>query len=237
MSALKTGHVYPVFQPIVTALRKLSGFELLIRWNHKTQEIPPDQFLQRLKERKTWLSLTHFILNSAVEEINRCEGRYTFSVNIPLILINDIELVNIISDVSANLLKPEWRCCLILEYPETTQISTEDNTLRIADKLKSEGYKLYLDDCYSESSVVFPVRQMRFDGYKLDKRIIQSFANNPDDTALIKTLVFYSKLSGSSCVAEGVETIDTFTQLFKVGIDIFQGYLFSPPVQKSQLSK
>lgn len=43
------------------------------------------------------------------------------------------------------------------------------------------------------------------------------------------------QLSGSRCVAEGVDSLAKFTQLKSLGIDRFQGYLFSPPMRREHL--
>ena len=236
LSAMEKGEAYPVFQPVVRASGQLTGFELLIRWKHEHQYIQPDTFLPHLRHHETWGALTRMMLEVAVQEINIYSGRYSFAVNIPLQLSRDRELICMVKSVSEKLLNQHWSQCIVLEYPETITITAGSDIHLVAEQLQAQGVRLYLDDCYSESSVLFPVRQVSFDGYKLDRRIIDSFQNDPHDMMLIKTLVYYTKLSGAQCVAEGVDTDEKFYQLCRLGVENYQGYFFSPPVTREQLS-
>ncbi len=43
-----------------------------------------------------------------------------------------------------------------------------------------------LDDCFSRSSVLFPVRTVRFNEYKLDISIVNDLQRDPHALALIK---------------------------------------------------
>ena len=52
-----------------------------------------------------------------------------------------------------------------------------------------------LDDCFSHSSVMFPVRTARSSGYKLDMSIVNDFQRDPHALALIKSLVYYCQLT------------------------------------------
>ena len=93
-----------------------------------------------------------------------------------------------------------------------------------------------LDDCFSQSSVMFPVRSVRFSAYKLDMSIVNDMQRDPHALALIKSLLYYCQLTGSRCVAEGVDSLDKFNRLKALGIDHFQGYFISPPVERENVS-
>ncbi len=92
-----------------------------------------------------------------------------------------------------------------------------------------------LDDCFSQGSVIFPARRLHFNAYKLDMSIVNDAQHDPKALALIKSSAYYCQLSGSRCVAEGVDSLAKFTQLKSLGIDRFQGYLFSPPMRREHL--
>jgi hypothetical protein len=92
-----------------------------------------------------------------------------------------------------------------------------------------------LDDCFSQGSVIFPARRLHFNAYKLDMSIVNDAQHDQKALALIKSLAYYCQLSGSRCVAEGVDSLAKFTQLKSLGIDRFQGYLFSPPMRREHL--
>jgi EAL domain-containing protein (putative c-di-GMP-specific phosphodiesterase class I) len=79
-----------------------------------------------------------------------------------------------------------------------------------------------LDDCFSQSSVMFPVRTMRFSAYKLDMSIVNDMQRDQHALALIRSLIFYCQLTGSRCIAEGVD-MEKFNKLKALGVDRFQG--------------
>lgn len=54
---------------------------------------------------------------------------------------------------------------------------------------------------------------------------------DPQALALIKSLLYYCQLTGSRCIAEGVDSLDNLNKLKALGVDYFQGYLISPPVE------
>jgi EAL domain-containing protein (putative c-di-GMP-specific phosphodiesterase class I) len=78
-------------------------------------------------------------------------------------------------------------------------------------------------------------RRLHFNAYKLDMSIVNDAQHDPKALALIKSLAYYCQLSDSRCVAEGVDSLAKFTQLKSLGIDRFQGYLFSPPMRREHL--
>lgn len=82
---------------------------------------------------------------------------------------------------------------------------------------------------------MFPVRIARFSGYKLDMSIINELHSDSHVLAMIKSLVYYCQLTQSCCIAEGVDSIEKFNLLKALGVNSFQGYLFSPPVNREQL--
>ena len=124
---------------------------------------------------------------------------------------------------------------LVLEFAETIDVSQRGKTAANIDKLKQLGFRIMLDDCFSQGSVMFPVRQIQFSEYKLDRGIINDMQRDPHALALIKSLNYYCMLTGSRCVAEGVDSAEKFAILKALGIDRFQGYLISPPVGGNML--
>lgn len=126
---------------------------------------------------------------------------------------------------------------LVLEFAETIEFSKREKIAANVDELKRLGFRIMLDDCFSQGSVMFPVRQIQFSEYKLDRCIINDMQRDPHALALIKSLNYYCTLTGSRCVAEGVDSAEKFALLKALGIDRFQGYLISPPVGGEMVEK
>lgn len=236
IQAIYNRDIYPVFQPIVDDNLQLKGFEVLVRWRNDNRIILPGQFLPLLHHQHPWLVLTAYIFLEAVECIKRYKGIFYFSVNIPAAIATSEKIINMLAVIQEKLPR-EWMNKLVLEFSETTdfrqQTDTADNILQ----LQERGFVAMLDDCFSKGSVFFPARTLNFDAYKLDMSIIDDAKDDPQALALIKSLIFYCRLSNRGCVAEGIDSFEKFSQLKKIGVDSFQGYFISPPVNKNYLKE
>ncbi len=235
VQAIHDRQVFPVFQPIVDSRSQLQGVEILIRWRHRGQVLHPQTFLPHFRADYTWLLLTAFVLQEAVQNINEYPGTFYFSVNIPSSLADSDSLLRMVEAARQQLRQPEGVARLVLEYAETIDFRHQSRSAAHVAQLQRAGVRVMLDDCFSQGSVIFPARRLHFNAYKLDMSIVNDAQHDPKALALIKSLAYYCQLSGSRCVAEGVDSLAKFTQLKSLGIDRFQGYLFSPPMRREHL--
>ncbi|HBR2791271.1 TPA: EAL domain-containing protein [Klebsiella pneumoniae] len=235
VQAIHDRQVFPVFQPIVDSRSQLQGVEILIRWRHRGQVLHPQTFLPHFRADYTWLLLTAFVLQEAVQNINEYPGTFYFSVNIPSSLADSDSLLRMVEAARQQLRQPEGVTRLVLEYAETIDFRHQSRSAAHVAQLQRAGVRVMLDDCFSQGSVIFPARRLHFNAYKLDMSIVNDAQHDPKALALIKSLAYYCQLSDSRCVAEGVDSLAKFTQLKSLGIDRFQGYLFSPPMRREHL--
>lgn len=233
--AIHEGHVFPVFQPLVDRHMKIQGFEVLTRWLKDDRLISPAEFLPLIQTRETWLLLTAFVMNVAVQRINQFDGKLYFTVNVPPCVAESGALLRMAEAARGKLKDPGWLGCLVTELAETTNLNSDKKTISTIGKMVDAGYRVFLDDCFSKGSVMFPVRQAQFSGYKLDMSLVSAFRQNQHDENLIRGLVYYCRLTGSQCIAEGVDSWDKFSALADIGVDRFQGFYISPPVLASEL--
>ena len=228
--------VYQVYQPIINISREICGFEILTRWRQKGYVIPPNEFIPDLKSESVLLLLTAMSLKNAIDGINRYEGDYFFSINIHPDLIGCPGLVNMCIEACRQLKDTRWKSQLVLEFSEKSDFYTSRDVENNLNMLSGMGMILFLDDCFSEGSVFFPVRKFSFNGYKLDKSIIDDVLTSKDDIALITSLSGYCSLTGRRCIAEGVEDVFTFEKLKRLGVELFQGYFFHQPASEEELA-
>ncbi|WP_159282863.1 EAL domain-containing protein [Rahnella variigena] len=232
--AVHRGQVFPVFQPIVDPYMNVQGFEILIRWFKKGKILMPGEFLPELKATQSWVLLTALVISEAVQQIMRFRGQYYFSVNVPAILIENGALMRMMKTAQHQLQDDALSDRLVLEFAETTDffLAPAIDTIK---QMTNSGHRVLLDDCFSRGSVMFPVRQIQFSGYKLDMSIVNTFIHNVHDANLVKSLVEYCRLTKGLCIAEGVDTADKFHELIKAGVSGLQGYYISQPVLREEL--
>ena len=235
VTGIEMQEVYQVYQPVINSTKEIRGFEILTRWNQKGAIIPPDRFLSKLKSDSVLMLLTAMSLKNAIDGINRYEGKFFFSVNIHPEVCGFPGLVKMCAEACRQLKDVKWRNRLFLEYSEKSDFYKSHDILDTLNSISQLGLCLYLDDCFSEGSVFFPVRKYSFNGYKPDKNIVDNVLSSKEDRALITSLAGYCSMTGRYCIAQGVEDVFTFEQLKKIGIDIFQGDLFYKPVRIAEL--
>ncbi|VUS85578.1 Cyclic di-GMP phosphodiesterase CdpA [Klebsiella pasteurii] len=228
--ALHCGDVFFVYQPITDKNFVVKGVELLCRWRQNGILTLPGEFLTEITSNYCLTLLTAHALNDAVSNINQYPGELYFSINIPVTLLNDERFFDMALKAINLIKKPKDISRLVFEIHETTEIKVGSAVARNISKLRDVGLKFFLDDCFSQGSVFFPVRSINLDGYKLDINIISNFEGEKHDMILLKSLIHYSKLSGSVCIAEGIENIKSIELLSEIGVCYFQGFTICKPV-------
>ncbi|HEJ9366902.1 TPA: EAL domain-containing protein [Klebsiella oxytoca] len=235
--AIHCRQIFPVFQPITDGRMQLKGLEILCRWRQKGQVMLPGEFLPQVHSAYAWLVLTAFVLREAVENINLHSGEFYFSVNIPAAIASNDNLLRMVETARQQLRQPHMSSRLVLEFAETLDLNLQSKIADNISRLRKQGFTIMLDDCFSQSSVMFPVRSVRFSAYKLDMSIVNDMQRDPHALALIKSLLYYCQLTGSRCVAEGVDSLEKFNKLKALGVDHFQGNAISAPVGRENVAE
>jgi len=235
MQAIYSHQLFCVFQPIVNPQLRLLGCELLVRWYRDGHILTPAEFLPQIHAHHVWLLLTAAVLHQAVRQINACEGRYYFSVNIPPCLAGHHGLIAMMDAARRQLHDPAWAGQLVLECAETTDLRPDAPCATNFRQLQEQGFRIMLDDCFSHTSVILPVRTLQFSDYKLDKSIVDACLHDAHARALVKSLVYFAELTGSGCIAEGVDSEKKLEMLRGMGVAGFQGYFISLPVTEQEL--
>ena len=106
----------------------------------------------------------------------------------------------------------------------------------ILEYCRSQGYLLSLDDISSIPVTKKILETVKPDFIKLDITLVKN-ATGAQEQRTISDLVAIAHSAGATIIAEGVETEEVHNELLKTGVDLFQGYLFSPPVAVSTLKK
>lgn len=234
-SAVLNKEIFPVYQIITDSKKKGIGFEILLRWNRNGIILKPADFLANLHDKNIWLQLTALVIDAAVRGVNKYSGKYYFAVNIPPELASGNALPGMAKKAVELLNDTQWAENLVFEFAETIDVSQDKMIPDTMQRLRQTGCRLFLDDCFSSDYAMFPVRQIRFDGLKLDKDIVDKFAANDSDYSLIKAMQYYSDITGAACVAEGVDSKEKFEKLTALGIKSFQGYYLSRAVKEEEL--
>ncbi|MBE0128416.1 EAL domain-containing protein [Citrobacter amalonaticus] len=234
-SAMRDGLITPTFKPYVNGDRKVTGFELQARWYRGDNKLQGNQFFTESTSKDLWVELISWKLAAAVQRINKCSGRYWFSVKIPHKIIDGRLLPRLVENALKRLLVREWAQRLILEFSALNGIQDTERSDAILLALKSFGCKLILNYSMFRSGLTFPFRQHLFDSFKLDMEIFNNFSANDDEEKVIKALVYFCRLSGSRCMVSGIDSQSDYDELISMGVDDFQGPIISESKMEGDL--
>ena len=115
---------------------------------------------------------------------------------------------------------------IMLEVLETSTAPDLDK-LRVALLAWREaGFRIAIDDAGPALPHWRDLLDLPFDALKLDGAMI----GNPDEHALLETIVTEAKARGRYLVAEGIEDQAGLDHVLRLGVDAVQGFMFSRPL-------
>jgi EAL domain-containing protein (putative c-di-GMP-specific phosphodiesterase class I) len=94
-----------------------------------------------------------------------------------------------------------------------------------------------LDDFGTGYSSLSYLKNFAFDTLKIDRCFIKDLLEQPQDQALVKATLTMAQGLGLATVGEGVETIEQLEFLRQHGLDVAQGYLYSPPLPPQEFEQ
>jgi CheY-like chemotaxis protein len=100
--------------------------------------------------------------------------------------------------------------------------------------LKGLGVTLSVDDFGTGYSSLSYLKLFPIDVLKVDRSFVNDATTNPDDAAIVRTIVNMAHSLGLSVIAEGAETAGQAAFLHYVGCNELQGYYFSRPLPQHE---
>ena len=226
------------YQPQFDNTGRCIGAESLLRWNHKRYGIVyPPLVVHLARESGNLYELETYIIEKSVrdsESFRQCFGeKFKLSVNITVSTLYDRRTVSFLKALAEKYkLKPGNIC---IEITEETALVTSEETGALIRQIRSFGYTFALDDFSMGHTSLQYLQHNQFDLVKLDGNLVKSILTNDRTKEIINSIVYLSKSLDFKVLAEFVETADQKEALEQIGCLLYQGYLFSPAVDKDSL--
>lgn len=118
---------------------------------------------------------------------------------------------------------------ICFEISEKHKFHNNVDVSKILGAYRSQGYKIAVDDCGTGFSGLQLLYYAEPDYIKVDRFFIQNMENDPKKRLVVSTIVNFAHFMGSLVLAEGVETMDEFSQCKEIGCDMVQGYFVQRP--------
>jgi EAL domain-containing protein (putative c-di-GMP-specific phosphodiesterase class I) len=94
-----------------------------------------------------------------------------------------------------------------------------------------------MDDFGTGYSSLSRLTHLPISSLKIDRSFLADVPGSDRQETVIKTLIALARLMDLKIVAEGVETRQQLAFLNSLGCDLYQGYLFSRPIDASMLTE
>lgn len=219
-----------VFQPITDlATGELKALEALARWHDDTLgRIPPDQFIPIAEQINVIEPISERLLALAAAEAGRWAEAVRLSFNVSAVqLCTAGSAARILAVLEAARLDPGR---LQVEVTETALLADFEIARENLQALRAAGARIVLDDFGAGHASISYLREMQFDGVKLDGALIASIADSLRSRRLLKGVLDLCAALGLPSVAEHIETDEQLELLRELGCREGQGYLLSPPL-------
>ena len=226
------------FQPQYKAnTGELTGAEVLCRWSRPDGTIlQPDLFIPIAEKngyiRKLDIEIWRLAFSTMHTWIARGLPILPISVNISRVSLQNDSFIYTIMNLARDYDVPPR--LIHFEITESAYISDQKNMITRINKLRNLGYKIAMDDFGSGYSSLNTLKDMPIDILKLDMGFLRDQTNMDKGGRIISSLAQMAQSLEYTTIAEGVETQEQADFLKGIGIDIFQGYLYSKPIPEAQ---
>jgi diguanylate cyclase (GGDEF)-like protein/PAS domain S-box-containing protein len=221
------------YQPVVGPDGAIQTAEALVRWPHPDRGmLAPDVFLPVAEQGGLMRELDRWVLRGALREAAtwpmNCGKPVSVAVNLAGLVPGDPEFVDIVANAVLEAGIPWER--VVLELVETSLIDLPNRSLAAMSELVDRGVRFAVDDFGTGYSSLARLKELPVQIIKVDRQFVAGVGNDSSDFAVASAVVDMSRAMGRNCVAEGVETPTQFHVLRGMGVDAYQGWLFSKAV-------
>lgn len=222
------------YQIQVDNLGRPLGAEVLLRWQHPVRGlVSPMDFIPLAEETGQIIPIGLWVLKTACTQLknwqlNALTIDLTLAVNVSAKQFRQVDFVNLVQHVlhecgaKASLLK--------LELTESTVLENVEETISVMREIKKLGVSFSMDDFGTGYSSLQYLKRLPLKQIKIDQSFVRDIATDPNDAAIVQTIIAMTEALGLDVIAEGVETKAQLEFLQLRGCQAYQGYLFGKPV-------
>jgi diguanylate cyclase (GGDEF)-like protein/PAS domain S-box-containing protein len=222
------------YQPQVVGEGRVTGAEVLVRWQHPQRGmVSPAEFIPLAEETDLILPLGKWVLETACNKLAAWSTQpgmaaLSIAVNVSAKQFRQRDFVEqVLAVVKQSGANPHR---LKLELTESLLVDDVEQIIEKMHRLKAKGISFSLDDFGTGYSSLSYLKRLPLDQLKIDQSFVRDVLSDPNDAAIAKTIVALGQSLGLAVIAEGVETQAQRDFLASSGCHAYQGYFFSKPL-------
>jgi diguanylate cyclase (GGDEF)-like protein len=228
--------LYLVFQPFVNmATLRTTGFEALLRWRHPVRGILNAAEIVPLFERSGLIDeVGAWAVEEAIAIAADWPPHLRLAVNVSSLQLRKPTLeITVRRALAAHGFDPRR---LEIELTESATILDGERAAATLAALGGLGITTALDNLGTGFSTLASLVELPLDRLKIDRSFVANIDTNPMCASVVKISIELARALELKITAEGVEDARQLDFLRAFGCLEAQGYLFSRPVQASELA-
>ncbi|MDO6512748.1 EAL domain-containing protein [Neptuniibacter sp. 2_MG-2023] len=239
--ALNQNQLEVYYQPqVISATGEIIGLEALLRWKHPERgNISPASFIPIAEKTGLIMPIGDWVLETACKQAvtwnKGLKKEIRIAINISAIQFYDnfiVERVKQILDITA---LPAH--LLELELTESALMSNFETTIQTLHELKDIGINIAVDDFGTGYSSLSYLKQFPLDRIKIDQSFVRDLGQSVESAEITQAIITMAHSLNLQVIAEGVETPQQRNFLLTQTCEELQGFLFSKPLPKAQISE
>jgi EAL domain-containing protein (putative c-di-GMP-specific phosphodiesterase class I)/CheY-like chemotaxis protein len=240
--ALDRSELRLLYQPKVALdTDRIIGAEALLRWEHPERGVVlPDDFVPLAEATGLIVPIGAWVIEEACRQSARWQRSFpdrpglVMSVNVSASQFGPALVDVVVQALTSTGVEPGKLC---LEVTESILMTNVDAAIVILQELADLGVMLSVDDFGTGYSSLAQLKCFPIHELKIDKAFVDGLGRDPDDTAIIATVVAMAHALSLRVVAEGVETAEQLQRLRTLGCEQVQGYYFARPGPAQAISE
>jgi diguanylate cyclase (GGDEF)-like protein/PAS domain S-box-containing protein len=239
--ALERDELYVVYQPVLDLESgRFIEVEALLRWQHPQRgSLSPALFIPLAEETGLIVSIGQWVLETACRQVRAWQighpeyAGLSVAVNLSARQFQHPGLANDIRKALADAdLDPQ---CLRLEITESILMHDANAAVQTLRALKELGVRIAIDDFGTGYSSLAYLKQFPVDTLKIDRSFVDGLGWDPQDEAIVRSVVALAKELSLKVTGEGIETAAQQASLRAIGCDRGQGFLYAVPLNVDAL--
>ena len=236
--AAERGEFELLFQPEVSFdVLGTKLVEALLRWRLPDgRYVPPAEFLAVAEESGLIMTISDWVLSSAIETAARWHhGPWPdvrVAINVSARQLLDTQFVDRVWNMLRQHKLPAR--CIEIELTENV-LQTGPATVETLRRLRELGIAIALDDFGTGYSSLASLEQLPLTRVKLDRSLIASIDKTGRALAITRAIIGLCRSLGLEVTAEGVERPEQLALLVDYPSICLQGYLISKPIDSESI--
>jgi len=229
-----------VYQPQVAKGGEVLACESLVRWIKDNKIISPADFIPVAEETGIIIDIGEWVVQESCRQFKAWQQLHLknaiqhIAVNISPKQFRDSNFIQFVENtLRYHQMEPSE---LELEITEGIVIADVEDTIEKMKQLKAMGVRLAMDDFGTGYSSLSYLKNLPLDVLKIDQSFIRDASKDPNDKAIVSTIISMAKHLKMVTVAEGIEEKSVLNHLSREGCSIFQGYYISKPITGEEFS-